>query len=269
MYKKTSRRTYKKKTSRRPKRAVKRTSSLKKVIKQVMSRAVEVKTRQSEVLFDNIIPPFDAANFDANIVPVSFTSTAIGIAQGPGQGERIGNSIKLKSLKLTVVMVPDNYNVTTNPLPTPLQVRCVIFYDKETPTQVPTPAVSNNIFQFGNTSNGFTNDLLDAVLPFNTDKYRICVDKVFKLGYALNNGTGPTAGAQYYSNNDFKMNQTWTTELKSFLPQTIRYNDNDQDSMTHQLYMMLIPCNSNGAGYVATIRPASFQYYASAKYTDA
>jgi len=264
-------RTYKKKAPMRRRKAARRTKStftIKKAVKQVMARQVEVKTRQSEILSQPLVPVANTSDFDATIVPVSFTATAIGVAQGSGQGERIGNRITCKSLMLKAIFVPTPYNATTNPTPLPMQIRCVIFYDKEAPTTVPSPASLGDIFQFGNTSQGFQDDLLDMVLPFNTDRYRICAQKTFKLGYANYGGTGSLAGSQFFANNDFKYNCQWNVQLAKFLPKTVKYNDNDQDSITHQLYMMLIPTLATGGAFSGTVRPATVQYTLSAKYTD-
>lgn len=88
-----------KKAFKKPKRA----SSIKKMIKREISRNVENKTFTAYDLGKDIYP-HGHPNWAASIEPLAPDSQGIVIQQGVGQGERIGNKIKIKKLTLKGVL---------------------------------------------------------------------------------------------------------------------------------------------------------------------
>lgn len=228
------------------KRGIKR-PAIKKMIRREIARNIENKTKQFFFQDDLILGSAVSGDLDATINPICPSSVTLDIVQGTGNGARIGNRITTKRLmyKGTLTVMP--YNPVSNVTPLPTQVKMWIFYDREFPTSFPTPATSSNFFQFNNTTQGFSNDLVDLWKPVNTDKYRVLATRTFKLGNAdyQSNGTG-YAGQQYYANNDFKLNHTFSVNLTKMIPKIIRYNDNDPEPMSRGLYSLFVAYAADG-----------------------
>lgn len=268
-------RVIKRKMAPRRRKVVKRAkgrTSIVKAVRQAMARTVEVKHRDSEVLQFSVVSTEFPSTFDGTVRDVGLTPTGVDINQGVGQGQRVGNKVTLKSMILRVILAPYNYQATLNPLPAPAVIRFVVFYDKLNPHLTPSPQTSGDILDFNNGTSRFLNDLLDSVVGFNTDRYRILVDRKVKLGYSSYTGTGTTAANQSYNNNEFKYNANFTVDLAKFLPKNITYNDNTSEaSVPHGLSFMCIPCRADGAPYAIAANSTTValgQYYIRTKYTD-
>lgn len=211
---------------------------------------------------------------------VQFTPTTQGasysytITQGTGQGQRIGNSIKLKKVWFRFVMYPQQYNAVSNPTPQPQDVRLVIFSMKPA---VATGVVSkenawtvltNTFFANGNASNGMLGNLYDMVSYPNTDVVTVYFDKVMKLGMATVQGNTGGSATNYFPNNDYLLNQQVKIDITKFLPSKIVFNDNN-DSTTRQVFAAFLPVNSDGTGPVSTRNPASYFWGIDLQYIDA
>jgi len=252
-------------------RRVKPRLSIKRVVKQVLSRQVEVKHRDSQVLQFSVVSTEVASTFDGSIKDIGFSPSGVDILQGIGQGQRVGNKICLKSMKMRVVMAPYQYQATLNSVPAPAIIRFIVFYDRLNPHSAPAPQAQADIIDFNNTSSKFLNDLLDSVVPINTDRYRVLVDRKVKLGCAVYAGTGTSAASQSYANNDFKYNANFSVDLAKFFPKTVVYADNTAEaSLPHGLYFMCVPCRADGSAYAlaGATTVALGQYYIQTKYTD-
>lgn len=244
-------------------------TSIKKIVKAEIARSVEDKTSQyyatglSLVSSASTSPTWDAQN----VVVVSPNTSFLTLAQGTGQGDRLGNQVRIKKLTMKGVLVPLPYDASTNPLPKPLQVRMVFFYDRTTPITLPVP--STNFFQLGNSVAPLQNDLIDMIAPFNTDRYRIFKSKTFKLGFADYGGTGTSAAEQANTNNDFKLNCNFSFDLTKYLPQIVKYQDASNSPTSRRLFCAFIISRGDGGLIPVTGIPAGVQYILSMKYEDA
>lgn len=206
---------------------------------------------------------------DFNAFPMAPQTGYWGIAQGVGQGSRIGNSIKLRKVTLSYVVRPLPYDVNTNPNPVPVEVQLMLGYVKSTPSYVPIGGDVAQLFQSGNTTQAPFSNLRDIIAPINTDYWTIKKRWTHKIGYSASNGTGGIAGAQYNSNNDFHMNAKKVIDITSYLPQTVKFNDATIGSTTRNLYLMFYAVAATGATVGANFLMASIDYWVDFHYEDA
>jgi len=244
-------------------------SSIKRVVKQVLARNLEVKS--GAVFVDgNNIRPATAGAFSVNPIGYDTTFNGIGvaIAQGVGVSNRIGNRITNKKVTLALTLTPNPYNASTNLLPQPVYVQVILFQDRTDPTALPNPI--SDFYQVGNVDVAMTGVISDMMLPVNIDKYKVFYKKSFKIGYAgYAGGTGGTPTAGGYANNDFKLNQMVRIDCTRFFPKIIRYNENNTSPTTNGVFMMVLPFYANGTAVPAAAIVANYSCVNTVRYTDA
>lgn len=204
----------------------------------------------------------------SNIIPLGLQPGALQLNQGTGQGQRVGNKVSVVSSYFRGVLYPQQQNATTNPLPKPVQIKMWIFYDKDNPTDVPNPEIADDFFQDGNTSTGFSNGLPDLFRPVNTDRWRILASRVFKVGTAVYSGSGPNVAAQYFANNDFKFNCSFSVNLAKCIGRTATFDDNVGDAVQRQAYAMFLPYNADGSAIADDGIPAAVSYMQALNFKD-
>lgn len=243
-------------------------TGLKKLVRNEIARSVENKTFQYLGTSYDILPS-NSPGFDANIIPCYCAPSYLAISQGTGQGNRIGNSIKIKKLKVSGILFPRPYSSTVNPTPAPVQIKFWFFYNKEQPNSVPTPATSADFFQFGSTAIGFQNEFFDHTMPINTDKYRVLTTRTVKLGYASYNGTGSAPNQGGFSNNDFRLNAKLDVDLTKYCVKNCKFRDNNTLPTTRGIYMMAQPIFADGSAMASTVISSRMEYMMSVVYEDA
>lgn len=264
---KALKRTYKRK-SYAPKRKM---TSIKKVVKREIARAIEDKTAQYYDGAAGLQSVLSASFAATNMFPLG-PSTAFSpiINQGAGQSSRIGNRIKTKKLVVKGSLYPLPYDVSTNNSPQPLLVKCWIMYDKTNPTVEPDPKGSGDFFQLGGSSKGFANNLTDMWAPVNTDRYRVLTTRTFKLGYSdysATPNTAPYVNQQQFRNNDFPMSVNFSIDCTKYYPKDVRFNDNNALPTTRGLFMLWQYVAANGSGIAG--QSIQMQYLQDYHYEDA
>lgn len=260
-------RTYKRRTYKRKSYARRPTVAMKKYVKREISRNVENKTAQYFNIQQAFYYPASSGLIQENTLEMCLSPTCLQIPQGAGQGNRIGNKIKVKKLVMKGTLNARGYDVSSNPNPKPQQVRCVLFYDKTDPNDLPAPA--GDFFQLGSTSTGIIGELTDMWAPINTDRYRVLAQKYFKLGYSQYGGTNFNADAQAFSNNDFKYNCNIRWDLTKYYPKLVTFRDGNTDPSNRALYMQVIVVPADGTTGVSGVIPINGQYMLSVQYEDA
>jgi len=263
-YVKRSKKVYKSKRASRPKATSVKT--LTKIVKATIARNVENKVR-NYFSTSSFIYPSNSANFASSIVPVSPYASYLNLNQGTGQGERIGNSIKVTKLTLKGTIFPRGYNVTNNPTPTPVQVIFWLLYDKQNTTVISTP--DSSFLQQNNSTVALQNQLSDCWCPVNSDRWVVKAKKIFKLGFSQASGTGTSATNQSYSNNDFKYNQNFSMDLTKHIVKNVKFNDNNSTPTTRGLFWVFTAVNANGGSIASTVIPCDMQYSMDLSYEDA
>ena len=83
--------------------------------------------------------------------------------------------------------------------------------------------------------------------PINNDRYKVVATRQYKLGYAENAGSGPTPNAQYFANNDFKLNANFSIDLTKHYIKQIKFNDGSTAPTTRGLFMIMSYAPANGS----------------------
>lgn len=149
-------------------------------------------------------------------------NAALTIAQGVGQGDRIGNKIRLVSAYLKIALTPSTESA--NNYPGPVYVRAMLMYDRQFPNTKPTPAANADFFQNGNGTSGFAGSLQDFIRPINKDRYAVKWMRDYKIGHA-NYPDGGDAIFQQGNNNDFKLLRRGSKNYLKYVRKMIKYND--------------------------------------------
>jgi len=265
-FRKTS---YRKKTPMK-KRVNKRKSAPKatfaKRVKTVISRMTENKTQNFRGTLTCF--PYTNVNWVTSVIPMTPDNLFLNITQGVGQGQRVGNSISVKSLKLSGVLRPLPYSATTNPTPCPLYVKFFFLTKKELPTDINVSL--SDLFQYGNSSEGpgDSSEIRNMNRMINTDSWTVHTTRTYKLGYGNYGGTGSDIAAQTNTNNDFKMNHFVNVDLTKYCVKNIKFNDNNADPTTRNIIMYPIVYTANGSVMSNAAFPAQFSYALDIVYED-
>lgn len=251
--------------------------TVKKIVKRAIAVNIENKTNQfndSLNVSQSSSSSTGSSFIDDSIFCLSPGNSGNGvfIQQGTGQGERIGNRIKIKRAMLNINFTPTPYNADVNPLPSPQFVRMVFFYDRIAPIAVPTPGANGNFFQNGDTYSPFQGNLLDITRPYNLDRFRVLFQKTFKIGYQAYAGTGVNVTSQSFTNNDFKLNIFRKFNITKYLVKNVRWQDNlTTNPTTRALWCALYAVNANNIVVTATVpyTPVGCWYTVSIDYEDA
>jgi len=250
---KGSRKSYRKKT-------VRRTSSLTKRVKKEISKLAEVK--RASYSSSQFITGYGYGTVQQNL---GFVSGGLTINQGTGQGDRIGNKIRIKSIVLHYSMCASAYSVA-NPNPEPWEVRMVFGKNRSLPQTAP-PIL--NFFQQGDTSVAPTGQLQDIIKPINVDTQLVYKEKFHKLGYSRMDGSGNAGGvaSQYYSNNDYKLNAKGKVDLTKMFPTTVMWNDTSVQPVTDSVYVSYICATGTGTTNGSS-QPLGMNFTVEVQYTD-
>lgn len=243
------------------------TGKVEKICKQMIARNVENKTKSYT---PSILQPLGGeayTSFASTIIPVSPYPGYISIQQGTGQGERIGNRIKIKYASIKGTIFAYRYDLTVNPVPQPSLVYMWIFYDRSDPSVLPDPQA--DFYQNGNSTAAMSGDLRDGSQYINTDRYRVLTKRTFKIGYSQNTGTGTTPAQANFSNNDYKLTQNFNINLTKYLVKNVKYIDNNTTPTTRGLYCMIECVPANGTSYGSATTPCQYFYTIRCDYEDA
>lgn len=149
-------------------------------------------------------------------------STLGSITQGTGQGNRIGNRIRLTRCTMNIML-----NGLDNAVP-----RLVMMYlvsDRRNPTDANAADLQDacnglsgagGILQDGNTSIGFQKRHTDIMQRINEDRFMFFFKRVFKIGRA-----GAPTGTTSAGNNDFSYLRRIKVNLLKYMPKVFRYSD--------------------------------------------
>lgn len=231
--------------------------------------------------YDLILGAAGGTSWDAQGVqpclmgPNSVNFNTVQPGQGLGQGERIGNRVRIKKVTMRAVMYPQPYDVAFNPAPKPLYVIIWFFKQKislleaDSQAQATTRCLSD-FFNDGSFATGMTGTLVDFTLPINRDTVDVKRCLKFKLGCARFEGTG-YAVANHYQNNDFKYSQSFTMDLTKYAKKAMVWNDVGAGGPRgqRQLWMCASVVNADGTTLADSDQSARMRYNLEFKYTDA
>lgn len=224
--------------------------SVKKIVKSEIDRNTEDKFRYT--LTTNTMTE-GSTGFDAdNILRLDpCLANGLGMGQGTGRVNRVGNKINVKKVLFKMKFHPADYDAVSNAAPCPLLVRWWVFYDMRNPTDTPAPATTAD-WNFGGVTDTIAPmffDIQQENALVNTAKYKILKTGTFKVG--AQNSTSlateaavPTPNWKGWTNNDIKLYYQKTIDVTKFCRKVIRYADNvdsDPENITHGVWIMFLP----------------------------
>lgn len=251
-------------TMRRYKRS---TKSVKDLVKSAISRNQEKKESNVYSLNHPLGSP-QASGWVASSIRLSPGTNGFSIPNGTGQGNRIGNKIRVEKAWFKGIISPMQFDATTNGQPSPMQIRMILLKDKFRATSQPA-AIGLDLFQSGSTSLGPSNDLVDQIMDINQDRYQVYHEQRMKLGFAENTGTGSNAAWGHFANNDFQFNCEFAVDITKYLPKNIVFNDAEVEPMSDGLWAVFLLSDARGGMISNVTVPATLQYSANIEYTDA
>lgn len=249
--------------ARSAKTAAANTLVTKKQVKTMIHKNMENKVEQF-VSQNNIISSYayNSSLFVQSCIPYNQ------IAQGLGQGDRIGNTIRPRSVYFNYVLHPIPYAAVGNPQPTPQDV--IIFFGKVKNSRAQQPIASDfaKLWQKGNTSVGPYSTTLDMCQEINKDWFTVYKIVRHKVGCAGYTGTGNQAGPQYFINNDYKYNIIRRLNITKYVPKIVKFNDTTAQNTNDGLWMWAMCVNADGTtnvNYTPLYMDVSLQF----QYEDA
>lgn len=244
---------------------------LRALVQREIARNVENKTIEVFKSHYQLYSSNSAAFATQNVIPLCFSPVGLICNQDTSASGRIGDKVKIKKLRYQGTFFPSPYNSSTNPVPVPLEVKLVLFYDRTAPAYTPA-APQSNWLQFGSTTNTLRNDLVDMWGPVNQANYRVLATKRFKLGYASYGGTTGVSNApsQAFANNDFKMNYNLNWDVTKYIPSLVHFvQGNSSSTESRGLWMLVIPVAADGTQMAAGTMCMQVQSSLSVFYEDA
>lgn len=190
------------------------------------------------------------------------------IAQGLGQGDRIGNNIRTVKATLKYVIYALPYSAGNNPTPIPQEVRLWFFSQKSSNT-LPVTNLADFI-NTGNSSTSLSGTLLDLNRLVNSDVYTYLGHRTHKVFTAqFNSGAaGTTPTASFYGNNDFHFNARGTIDMTPWFPKVIKFNDSNNNPNSRLVVMLAQSINADGSVQAVGTFPTTMNFQITFKYTD-
>jgi len=238
--------------------------SVPKSVKAYVSRAITRKAEHKMLTLTGFTPgiPFTTLS-SANVSNISPQCS-----QGVGVNARIGNKIRIVSVKMRYVLT-FNWNQTTgNPYYNiPMNVRLFIGHTIDSPSIAPGTSDLSQLLKSGATAVSFDSSLLALLRPINKYVWAISKQKIWKVGNASAPTTG-TAGAGTFYNNDYKSAYIGTMDItKSYLKNCV-YEDALNLPYNTGTYMFLGVSDESGSSYVYALPTVGLNYEVDIIYTD-
>lgn len=241
-----------------------RKARISKSVKRYVKKAIHRNIENKEVI-----------QYAANTVlnTASYSTQSLGLlpalGQGIGASGRIANQIKIVSGKLDIIFNLLPYNATTNPLSTPVLVKCWLIKDL---TRVEATQYLNNtdiqkVFRGNGVSLPFQNNCLDMTLPINDDLFRVLAHRTFKLGAASATATGQVGTGGYFDNSP--MSKHLTFYWGKYVKKSLKFSDNDANYYPQNDNLFILMQAVNADGTTSGLQAVEYHYTNHTKYEDA
>lgn len=236
--------------ARRRRKTMKKASKKDKALatKAYVKRVLDSRIEDKSQVFDNVI---DFAGYFLN---TSLDATYIGpgtssylIAQGTGQGDRLGNVIKVKKCILKYYLTPIKQSDSLNPVPVPQLVRVWIGNIRSNLAQKPDAVTIGELYAGGNNSFPPTETVDDMMAPVNADKFIEKYTCVHKVGHAIYSGA--LTPFSQFANNDYSESTFATVDCTKFFKSKLYFNDNALDTDSN-LFMWMEAVNCDNSQYL-------------------
>lgn len=241
--------------------------AVKKYVKTSLARNIENKSAQ--IQYSASLQGY-AGSAIMNQFPCTPYTGYMTITQGVAQNNRIGNEIRIKKLMYNYVLRPLAQDAVNNPNPQPIEVQIIFAHTLDQPALIPAVGDYQSLFQLNGTSAPPQGTLEDLCTPFNKDYWKILKVVRHKIGYSSAQGTGNQATAQYFANNDFKLNVVRSVNLTKYAPKIVKFNDANNTPTTKGVFVFfnVIPAGQSPA-LASGIQPIRVHSYVTMDYEDA
>lgn len=261
----------KKRVSFKVNRKAKLSPGVRKAVQSIIVRNMEMKTQQYNSR--NVLTQIGTAAWtNSNVYSLTPGTNGAQISQGTGQGDRIGNKIKIRKVLLSFIITPSVYNVTVNPTPTPQDIMVTIFKIKSAPGVFPTAQTTlTNYTQSGDSAASLVGSLTDCIGQVNKDQYTELYRGIYKVGYQAFVATpGGAVANSYWASNDYKLNKlvnSW--DVTKYVTKNVDYPDTSTTPQSDYVFIMFNPCNCDGTAAVVNNSPDYLSIGINTYYTDA
>lgn len=269
-----SRRTIRRKTMRkRARRAPKLRipKAIKAYIKKAMRKQAELKHAVPYQANNQSIQAYGISPNGPNQCTTVDLTSVLNIPQGTGDGQRIGDKIRIKSMKLQgYINLDSSVANETGYLKNPMYVKMFVGRRQDTINDPNTYSYGgatgyNNLFANGPTASGPQNLPSDMYRYVNKDVYRIFATRVFKIGMSAPSNN-PADSNQW--NNDFKFSKTFSISLNKHI-ETVKYFEGGTLPTNVGIYCWFVACWANGAPVTSLTKlPLEWHFDVNATYYD-
>lgn len=241
--------------------------AVKSYVKKTLARNIENKSAQ--IQYSASLYGY-AGSPTLNQFPLTPYTGFMTISQSVLQNGRVGNEIKVKKLMYNYVLRALAQDVAINPSPQPMEVQIIFAHTRDQPALIPSVGDYQSLFQLNNTSAPPQGTLEDLCSPFNKDYWNILKVVNHKIGYATAEGSGNQPTAQYFANNDFKLNVVRRINLTKYAPKIIKFNDANNTPTTKGVFVFfnVLPAGQSAALNNTTL-PVRVHSYVTLDYEDA
>jgi len=201
--------------------------------------------------------------------PITPGAGFLSIVQGTGQGDRIGNKVKVMKAMFRYVINANPYDASSNSIPIPMEVQMIFGFVKQLPNTTPSSANVSQLFQSGSTALAPVGDLRDLIQPYNTDYWTIKKVIKHKIGTSINDGTGGLANRAYLANNDYSFNVCRSIDITSIYPKNLIFADNSTGPQNNSLYFMCQAVAADGTVQTTFNLPTRINWTIDISYEDA
>lgn len=231
------------------------------------------KTREIKHAFKNQI--FDFGSYNApndtftqtwKVISLAIDGGGLGIPQGVGDGQRIGQDIRIKKVMLRANFLP--VPVTgENVIPRPQIVKVYFGYSKPQLgiSRGELPSAALDFFKVGASNAAPQGDVRDLNKTINNDLYTI-VKKSRNIKIGNSRYFQSQLPDQDFNNNDFDLFRTYNVDLTKFYHKVQKFNETDTGSSNRGLYMYVTCVDANGTQ--SSYLPMQMSYELCISYSD-
>lgn len=223
-------------------------SAVKKYVKSTLHKNVENKYHLIYASNQSITSPF-------------VQTLMATISLGNQHSQRIGNSVRVMSAKIDIVVNNAVYNSITNPNTGPIIYRWFIM------SQIKDNSNSfsgGGFFELNNSSTIIQYNNLDQVLAVNKSQYRVHKQGRFTLGCTALSSGFPSANSQF-DNNKFSICKT--IYFNKYIAKKLLYDDGGTTPTNTNCWLVILPTYANGSG-VSGYTPGNITYAIHYNYED-
>lgn len=260
-----AKRTFKKRTFKKRvavKKTVRNTKVFAKSIKKVLNRMAETKATAIDELEYPILANNNFMNASVNL------SNTFDLAQGTGDGQRVGNSVNCTKAVLNLI-VRKNLQISAATNSRPCVVSIFIGYLKNNRGESP-DAYFGSLFEDGNSAIPWNGTMLRTLRVVNKKMFSVLHRYDFKVGASNPSTTANVINS--YSNNDFNTFYKKKIPLKELLGKITWTEDGTAGSHNKDLWMFASYCNiDDSIDAIATDvanKQVDILYYVDTEYKD-